>query len=163
MPWLNEFKLSGTVPLPGDFQFSATFQSYNPRELLATTSFSGDSASGLNGGGNLWGSLLALGNVGYSVPSAAIQDAGVSFTQSPFIPLMPPGSTYLDRLQQFDISLRKVFEMGGGRRLNVQADIYNMLNAGPVLEATNRYGSGLGRPRRTIQGRFLQFATHLYW
>ena len=163
VPWLNEFKLSGTVPLPGDFQFSATFQSYNPRELLATTSFSGDSASGLNGGGNLWGSLLALGNVGYSVPSAAIQDAGVAFTQSPFIPLMPPGSTYLDRLQQFDISIRKVFEMGGGRRLNVQADIYNMLNAGPVLEATNRYGGGLGRPRRTIQGRFLQFATHLYW
>ena len=163
VPWLNEFKLSGTVPLPGDFQFSATFQSYNPRELLATTSFSGDSASGLNGGGNLWGSLLALGNVGYSVPSAAIQEAGVAFTQSPFIPLMPPGSTYLDRLQQFDISIRKVFEMGGGRRLNLQADIYNMLNAGPVLEATNRYGGGLGRPRRTIQGRFLQFATHLYW
>ena len=163
VPWLNEFKLSGTVPLPGDFQFSATFQSYNPRELLATTSFSGDSASGLNGGGNLWGSLLALGNVGYSVPSSAIEEAGVAFTRSPFIPLMPPGSTYLDRLQQFDISIRKVFEMGGGRRLNVQADIYNMLNAGPVLEATNRYGSGLGRPRRTIQGRFLQFATHLYW
>ena len=55
----------------------------HPRELLATASFSGDSASGLNGGGNLWGSLLALGNVGYSVPSAAIQDAGVAFTQSP--------------------------------------------------------------------------------
>ncbi|MYN63995.1 MAG: TonB-dependent receptor, partial [Acidobacteria bacterium] len=163
VPWLNEFKLSGTVPLPGDFQFSATFQSYNPRELLATTSFSGDSASGLNGGGNLWGSLLALGNVGYSVPSSAIEEAGVAFTRSPFIPLMPPGSTYLDRLQQFDISIRKVFEMGSGRRLNVQADIYNMLNSGPVLEATNRYGSGLGRPRRTIQGRFLQFATHLYW
>ena len=163
VPWLNEFKLSGTVPLPGDFQFSATFQSYNPRELLATTSFAGDSASGLNGGGNLWGSLLALGNVGYSVPSAAVQDAGVAFTQSPFVPLMPPGSTYLDRLQQFDISIRKVFEMGNGRRLNVQADIYNMLNSGPVLEATNRYGEGLGRPRRTIQGRFLQFATHLYW
>ena len=163
VPWLNEFKLSGTVPLPGDFQFSATFQSYNPRELLATTSFSGDSASGLNGGGNLWGSLLALGNVGYSVPSAAIQESGVAFTQSPFIPLMPPGSTYLDRLQQFDISIRKVFEMGSGRRLNVQADIYNILNSGPILEATNRYGGGLGRPRRTIQGRFLQFATHLYW
>ena len=163
VPWLNEFKLSGTVPLPGDFQFSATFQSYNPRELLATTSFAGDSASGLNGGGNLWGSLLALGNVGYSVPSAAIQESGVAFTQSPFIPLMPPGSTYLDRLQQFDISIRKVFEMGSGRRLNVQADIYNILNSGPVLEATNRYGGGLGRPLRTIQGRFLQFATHLYW
>ena len=86
MPWLNEFKLSGTVPLPGDFQFSATFQSYNPRELLATTSFSGDSASGLNGGGNLWGSLLALGNVGYSVPSADVQDAGWLSRRVPSFP-----------------------------------------------------------------------------
>ena len=114
MPWLHEFKLSGTVPLPGDFQFSATLQSYTPRELLATTSFSGDSASGLNGGGGLWGGLLALGNVGYSVKKAEIEAAGVPFTSSPFIPLMAPGSTYLDRLNQFDISFRKVFQLAGG-------------------------------------------------
>ena len=163
MPWLHEFKLSGTVPLPGDFQFSATLQSYTPRELLATTSFAGDSASGLNGGGGLWGGLLALGNVGYSVKKAEIEAAGVPFTSSPFIPLMAPGSTYLDRLNQFDISFRKVFQLAGGRRLNVQADVYNLLNGGPILEATNAHGGSLGRPRRTIQGRFLQLATHLYW
>ena len=74
---------------------------------------------------------------------------------------MPPGSTYLDRLNQFDISFRKVFDLAGGRRLNVQADVYNMLNGGPVLEAVNGYGGSTGRPRRTIQGRFVQFATHL--
>ena len=163
LPWLHEFKLSGTVPLPGDFQFSATLQSYTPRELLATTSFAGDSASGLNGGGGLWGSLLALGNVGYAVPKDAVETAGVPFTSSPFIPLMPPGSTYLDRLNQFDVSIRRIFELPGGRRLNVQADVYNILNDGPILQATNRYGASLGNPLRTIQGRFLQFATHLYW
>ena len=76
---------------------------------------------------------------------------------------MPPGSAYLDRLNQFDISIRKIFELGGGRRLNLQADVYNLLNGGPVLEAVNSHGGSLGRPRRTIQGRFLQFATHLYW
>ena len=74
---------------------------------------------------------------------------------------MAPGSTYLDRLNQFDISFRKVFELAGGRRLNVQADVYNLLNGGPILEATNGHGGSLGRPRRTIQGRFLQLATHL--
>ena len=163
LPWLHEFKLSGTVPLPGDFQFSATLQSYTPRELLATTSFAGDSASGLNGGGGLWGSLLALGNVGYGVKKAEIEAAGVPFTNSPYIPLMPPGSTYLDRLNQFDISFRRNFELPGGRRLNVQADIYNLINGGPILEAVNGHGASLGRPRRTIQGRFLQIATHLYW
>ena len=163
MPWLHEFKLSGTVPLPGDFQFSATLQSYTPRELLATTSFAGDSASGLNGGGGLWGSLLALGNVGYGVKKAEIEAAGIPFTRSPYVPLMQPGSTYLDRLNQFDISFRKVFELAGGRRLNVQADVYNLLNGGPILEAVNGFGGSLGRPRRTIQGRFLQLATHLYW
>ena len=163
LPWLHEFKLSGTVPLPGDFQFSATLQSYTPRELLANASFAGDSASGLNGGGGLWGSLLSLGNVGYSVKSSEIAAAGIPFTSSPFIPLMPPGAAYLDRLNQFDISFRKVFQLAGGRRLNVQADVYNLLNGGPVLEAVNSHGGSLGRPSRTIQGRFLQFATHLYW
>ena len=112
LPWLHEFKLSGTVPLPGDFQFSATLQSYTPRELLATTSYAGDSASGLNGGGGLWGSLLALGNVGYSVKSAEIAAAGVPFTSSPYIPLMPPGSAYLDRLNQFDISIPQDLRAG---------------------------------------------------
>ena len=163
LPWLHEFKLSGTVPLPGDFQISATLQSYTPRELLATTSFAGDSASGLNGGGGLWGSLLALGNVGHSVPKSAVEAAGVPFTGSPFIPLMPPGSTYLDRLNQFDVSFRKIFDLPGGQRLNVQADVYNLLNGGPILQAVNGHGGSLGRPQRTIQGRFLQFATHLYW
>ena len=164
MPWLHEFKLSGTVPLPGDFQFSATLQSYTPRELLATTSFAGDSASGLNGGGGLWGGLLALGNVGYSVKESEILAAGVPFTSSPFIPLMPPGSTYLDRLNQFDISFRKVFELAGGRRLNVQADVYNLLNGGPVLQAVNataaasagragRSRAGSCSSRRTSTGR----------
>ena len=33
VPWLNEFKLSGTLPLPGGFTFSGSLQSYNPREL----------------------------------------------------------------------------------------------------------------------------------
>ena len=163
LPWLHEFKLSGTVPLPGDFQVSATLQSYTPRELLATTSYAGDSASGLNGGGGLWGSLLALGNVGYTVQASEIEAAGVPFTGSPFIPLMPPGSTYLDRLNQFDVSFRKIFELPGGQRLNVQADVYNLLNGGPILQAVNTHGGSLGLPQRTIQGRFLQIATHLYW
>ena len=56
-----------------------------------------------------------------------------------------------------------MFELTGGRRLNVQADVYNLLNGGPVLQAVNAHGGSLGRPQRTIQGRFLQFATHLYW
>ena len=162
VPWQKEFKLSGTVPLPGDFRLSSTFQLYSPRELLASTRLSGDTASGFNGTGALWGSLLALGNVGYSVPKTPIENAGVAFTRSPFVPLMPPGSAYLDGLQQVDISIRKIFDMGNGSRVDVQADIYNVMNAGPVIEATNRYGGGLGKPLRTLQGRFLQLAIHVY-
>ena len=77
---------------------------------------------------------------------------------------MPGGATFLDRLNQFDISIRRTFTIPSVNwRLDLQGDIYNILNAGPILDATNRFGGSLGTPLRTIQGRFLQIATNLYW
>ena len=178
VPWLQEFKVSGTVPLPGDFSISATFQSYTPREILAIGTYAGATSGGLNGGGTLWGSLLRLGNVGYRVDTADFPATGqrvngdgslsgemvaVDKTSSVFLPTMPSGSTYTDRLNQFDVSFRKIFELPGGKRLNVQADIYNILNFSPILETSTEYGSSLGNVLRSIQGRFVQLATHLYW
>ena len=162
VPWLHELKLSGSVPLPGGMSISGTFQTYTPREVLATTSYAGDSASGLNGGGGLWGSLLRMGNVSHNV-QAKDYPADVPFTGNQIIPLMPGGSTFLDRLNQFDVSVRKTMNLSDRIRADVQMDVYNLLNQTPILEATNRFGSSLGNPLRSIQGRFLQFATNIYW
>ena len=163
VPWLNEFKLSGTLPLPGGFTFSGSVQSYNPRELHIGGG-TGQSAGGLNGGGELEGSLTRTGNVRWNVPKTDdYYPEGVPRTQTITIPLMAPGSAFLDRLNQIDISVRKVFEMANGMRVDVQADIYNIINGSPIIEGTNYFGSGLGNVTRTVQGRFLQLATNIHW
>ena len=163
VPWLNEFKLSGTIPLPGGFTFSGSLQSYNPRELVVGGG-GGQSAGGLNGGGELEGSLTRTGNVRWNVPKTdAYYPEGVPRTQTITIPLMAPGSAFLDRLNQIDVSIRKVFEMANGMRVDVQADVYNIINGDPIIEGTNFFGSSLGNVTRTVQGRFLQLATNVYW
>ena len=163
VPWLNEFKVSGTLPLPGGFTFSGSLQSYNPRELVVGGG-GGQSAGGLNGGGELEGSLTRTGNVRWNVPkNDTYYPAGVPRTQTITIPLMAPGSAFLDRLNQIDVSVRKVFEMGNGMRVDVQADIYNIINGDPIIEGTNFFGSNLGNVTRTVQGRFLQLATNIHW
>ena len=163
VPWLNEFKLSGTLPLPGGLTFSGSLQSYNPRELHIGGG-TGQSAGGLNGGGELEGSLTRTGNVRWNVPkNDTYYPEGVPRTQTITIPLMAPGSAFLDRLNQVDISIRKVFDIPNGMRVDVQADIYNIINSGPIIEGTNYFGGSLGNVTRTVQGRFLQLATNIHW
>ena len=100
----------------------------------------------------------------WNVPKTdAYYPEGVPRTQTITIPLMAPGSAFLDRLNQVDISIRKVFEMGNGMRFDVQADIYNIINGGPIIEGQNFFGSSMGNVTRTVQGRFLQLATNIHW
>ena len=163
VPWIHEFKIAGTLPLPGDFTLSGSLQSYNPRELHVGGG-QGQSAGGLNGGGELEGSLTRTGNVGWNVPKTdAYYPAGVPTTDTIYIPLMAPGSSYLDRLNQIDVSIRKVFNLPNGLRVDLQADLYNIINADPIIEGTNYFGGSLGNVRRTIQGRFMQVATNIHW
>ena len=151
------------MPLPGGIQISGSVQSYNPRELVVGGG-AGQSAGGLNGGGELEGSLTRTGNLNWNVSKTAdYYPADVTPTETIGIPLMPPGSTFLDRLNQIDISVRKVFTLPNGLRVDAQVDMYNIINADPLIEGTNYFGGSLGNVTRTIQGRFLQFATNIHW
>ena len=78
----------------------------------------GQSAGGLNGGGELEGSLTRAGNVRWNVPKDdTYYPEGIPRTQTITIPLMATGSAFLDRLNQVAISIRKVFEMAKGAAL----------------------------------------------
>ena len=48
-------------------------------------------------------------------------------------------------------------------RVDLQADLFNIINYQPILNGTNTYGGSLGRASSTIQGRFVQFATNIHW
>ena len=48
------------------------------------------------------------------------------------MPLVPGGQELLDRINQLDVSLAKWFELGASRRVQLQADVFNIMNANPV-------------------------------
>jgi outer membrane receptor protein involved in Fe transport len=62
---------------------------------------------------------------------------------------------YGDRLHQVDLRIAKNFTKGQ-RRIQPQVDLYNLLNANPVLSQINTYGARWQTPTRTLAGRWLK-------
>jgi len=92
------------------------------------------------------------------------------------IPLIPPGTMFGDRLNQVDFRVSKTFRIAGGKRLQAFYDMYNLLNANPVL-AYNTNFSVAGPPRTIaspatydwpvpttiLQGRLTKIGVQLDW
>ena len=58
------------------------------------------------------------------------------------------------------------FALANGMRWELQADIYNLIDAQPILNGNNAFGNNgasLGNASSTIQGRFLHIASHIHW
>ena len=72
-------------------------------------------------------------------------------TQSVTVNLIPPGSRYLDRWNQFDLSFRKVFKVGKFK-LDGALDVFNALNSNVVLQQNQNFGSSLGQVQQILQG-----------
>jgi hypothetical protein len=72
------------------------------------------------------------------------------------VPLIKPGTKYLDRLNQVDVRLAKRFQFGKVR-FQGQLDIFNVLNSSTVLGVFETFGTSLDRPTQLVQGRL--FAT----
>jgi hypothetical protein len=81
-------------------------------------------------------------------------------TQSVTVNLMPPGSRYLDRWTQLDLSLRKLFRLRS-LRIDGAIDIFNALNSNVVLQENQNFGSTLGQPQAVLQGRLLRLSTQI--
>ena len=162
IPFLQEFKISGTFPLPGNFWISGSAQFYPAQEAVAGGSQ--DQWGGTHRGGELAGARPYSGNINYNVTPANVMDnLGIARTEGISVPLLPAGQLFYDRLTQVDLSVRRTFTLGNGMRVDLQADIYNIINYQPILNGTNTYGGSLGRASSTIQGRFVQFATNIHW
>jgi hypothetical protein len=74
--------------------------------------------------------------------------------------LIPPGSSYLDRWNQLDLSFRKVFRVGR-YRIDGALDMFNALNSNVVLSQNQNYGSTLGQPQAVLQGRLLRLSSQI--
>ena len=83
-------------------------------------------------------------------------------TNAVTVNLAPPGSKYADRYTQLDLGVKKIFQFGG---LQVHGDmtVFNVLNLSSVLAENESFGSALGTPQQTAQGRLMRMAAQLKW
>ena len=77
------------------------------------------------------------------------------------VPLIKPGTTYAGRLHQVDFRASRVFRAGSSMRLQANVDLYNLLNASPVLALNNTFGAAWQRPLQILQGRLVKFGVQV--
>ena len=80
--------------------------------------------------------------------------SGVNGTAT--VQLIPTGEVWGDRLNQLDFRVTKTFNVGT-TRIQGMFDLYNMLNANPVLAYNAAYGSAWLRPTNVLIGRLVKF------
>ena len=136
LPFLHEFKLSGSYQLPWEIQVNAALQSYAGPQLATrwnigrTTRYSSNCLAPCVPG------ALVIPNM---TPANYILD------------LVAPGTQYYDRLNQLDLGFRKIFRIGR-YQFSGQADFFNFLNAGYVKIA--------GRELRLLERRERRRGSH---
>ena len=144
LPWLKQFKFAGTYPVKWGIQASFSFQSINGRPIGG---FSGTAAADRNRiAGPGYGDVGSPIGTRWLITPTTRYPANCTGPCRPgelvipgmteaqlLLPLKPGGQELLDRINQLDLSLAKWFEVGGGRRLQLQADLFNITNGNAVL------------------------------
>ena len=138
-PWRTQFKLTGTYALPGQFQLSGTFVTLPAIVDSRVASKDGD-----------------IGQI-YKVNRKIVPSLNVPQVQ---IQLNQPGTIFLDRINQLDISLSRAIQIGN-LRLRPMLDVFNALNVNPVLKVTDTFGSSFNKPRVVMPGRLLRFGARI--
>jgi hypothetical protein len=77
------------------------------------------------------------------------------------VALVAPGTMYGDRINQVDLRFSKTVMVGGARKLRLMADVYNAMNASPVISVNTTYGPNWLRPTQVLVGRFLKVGAQL--
>src|SRR5262249_32466291 len=116
-PWLTQLKLSSTFGLPYGFRTGVTYQNIPGIPDYATyVATNAQIVPSL-------GRNLAAGTRGVAT-----------------VDLFAPYTRYEDRVTQVDLRFSRVFRFSG-QRVEAQFDIYNALNASPILSVNTRYGA----------------------
>lgn len=134
-PLQPNVKALAVYPLPWwDLQASAAFQSLPGPQITATYTAT---------------NAQIFPSLGRNL------SAGVNGTAN--LQLIAPGTLYGDRLNQLDLRLSKAFAIMHGRRIHASVDLYNALNASPVISQNNTYGPAWQQPTLVLQPRLVKF------
>jgi hypothetical protein len=81
-------------------------------------------------------------------------------TQSVTVPLTAPGTQYLKRWNQLDVSIKKNIKIGK-TLVAPSLDFFNVLNSNVVLAQNQAFGSSLGQPTNILQPRLLRISAQI--
>jgi hypothetical protein len=152
-PFRNDFKLSGNYPLPWNFEVSGVFLSFAGKGNSYTAQ---DPSLGV-----YWSvpaSAFPNGQRTRVVTSAPILLNAGSQTQAPGVNLIQPNTKFEPRWNQLDLSFKRTFRFAGGKELQGQAAVFNVMNGSAVLQEVQVFGPSLGQPQNFLQGRLLRLA-----
>jgi hypothetical protein len=156
IPYSTQFKLAGSYPLPYGIQLSGSWQGY-PGTVGGTARQDSVYDPAMN---RIPDTSL---NVNYNVTAAIVRAANpaVTLTQASItVPLLVPGTKYLNRWNQVDVRLAKKFQVKTVR-LQGQFDMFNILNSSSILSRNETFGSTLDRPTAILQGRLFAVGMQL--
>jgi hypothetical protein len=171
IPHRGTLKLSGTYPGPWGIQVSAALQSLAGRPLGGfTTTGNKISGPGYGDTGSPVGTQWQLARTTrYPANCPAPCPAGAlvipTLTEASLtVPLTVPGTEFLPRLTQLDLSLAKWFDMGR-TRVQGQLDIFNVFNESTILgyRSTNFATAAYLQPSSVLQGRILRLGLQMRW
>jgi hypothetical protein len=176
IPFRPQLKLSGTYPFRYGIQVSAALQSLAGRPIggLAVTAgvtpVNKISGPGYGDTGSPVGTQWLLSpTTRYPANCPAPCPAGAFViptltTASLTVPLVAPGTEFLPRLNQLDLSIGKWFEVRSVR-VQGQVDIFNAFNASTELgyRSTNATTATYLVPSSILQGRQVRLGLQMKW
>jgi hypothetical protein len=133
-PLLPQYKALATYTLPWyGIRVSGTLQSLVPLQVVAN---------------NIYNNANRLTSTTLPRPFTLAQQN---------VNVIEPGTFYGDRVNQIDIRLTKIVNVGRGR-IDLNVDFYNAFNSDAVTFENAAFGPAWRRPLTVIQPRFVKFA-----
>jgi len=150
--WLTQVKATGSYTLPWQqIQIGGVLQNLPGQQVTAQWNIT-------------QADVAANGSLGRPLSGGA--------NTSRNIPLIKPGTQYTPRRTQLDLRVGKNFTVAGSKKVQVMADIFNVLNSNAAVGATSNageppaainttYGSAWLKPLNILQARYVKIGAQL--
>jgi hypothetical protein len=136
----TQVKFNGNLTLPADFQLSGLIQSLPGSNITASWAAPN--------------SVIAP-SLGRNVAACGTR---TPCTSTATVPLVAPNVLFNPRVYRLDLRIGKSLSVSSSKRLQVNMDVFNVMNSSYVLGQSNTFGASWQRPTQTMDGRMFQFS-----
>jgi hypothetical protein len=143
-----QVKFSGSYPLPYGIELSGVYQNLAGPAIQAEVTFA---------------NAQIAPSLGRNLSACPAPTGPCNATVA--LNVLEPNAAYGGRIQQLDFRVAKLLR-GPFGRVRVTFDLYNALNASPILARSNSFGTdgaGWGRPTAIMAGRLIKLGAQFSW